>query len=158
MLGTLKSGESIKDRYNSHLHEDVELILSEAFLKIDSNDREFIVEEIEMGRIIGSTTCVKTKSKDQIFYAQRPNRNGLTRFVKNRKSELCSTVVVILKKIDDEDYDYVLITSFIGAIAEVEPWDSRATQKSFNFWAERALVMDNSNEIIPGTETTICPW
>ncbi len=158
MLGTLFSGEMVKDRPDSHLHPEVFEILGEIFLKVDSQNRPFICEEIEMGRIVGLTSCVQTSNEDEIVFAQRPRRNGLTRFVKNRQSVPCSKVVVILKKIDDEEYGYVLITSFVGAMAEVEPWDERATQKSIDFWNNNALVMDGSNEIMPGTETYICPW
>lgn len=160
MLGTLKSGESVKDRPDSHLanHKDVFAILQEAFSKIDSQDRGFIVVEVNMERIVGVTTCVKTNIGDEVVYAQRPRRLGLTRFVKNREPLPCETAVVILKKIDDPEYAYVLITAYIGAIAEVEPWDEKATQKSIDFWNTYALIMDDSNEIIPGTETSVCPW
>jgi hypothetical protein len=87
---------------------------------------------------------------DEIVFAKRPGRFGLTRFVKNRKPEPCSKVVVILKK---GNYDeVVLVTAFVGHRPEPEPWDRNATAKSQAFWSTRALVW-GSEPIVPGTET-----
>lgn len=155
----LKSGEDVVDRFNSHLHVDVNAILPEALEKIESQGRSFIVEEIQMGRIIGKTTCVVTKPDDQIIYAKRPKRFGYTRFVKNRQPEICSSVVVILKTADGEmdRGKYVLITAFVGGKSEPEPWDRNATNNSKKFWDEHALVW-GSEPIIEGTEIATCPW
>jgi hypothetical protein len=152
----LKTGENVVDRYQSHLHNDVLQILPGALSKVESNGRKFIVEEIQMGRIIGETICVATKPGDQIVYAKRPKRFGLTRFVKNQKPELSSSVVTILKKAEEGDF-FILITAFIGNIAEPEPWDRNATEKSRDFWETHALVW-GYEEIVPGTETIECPW
>ena len=155
----LGSGEGIVDRYRSHLHEEVLQILPEALQMIKSEGRGFIREELEMGKIVGKTICVATGPSDQILYAKRPKRFGHTRLVKGRHSEPTSKVVVILKTADgDEDKGkYVLITAFIGELAEPEPWDRNATPNSRNFWNTHALVW-GSEEIISGTETTRCPW
>lgn len=156
LLGTLASGEPVYDRYNSHLHEDVKAFLAEAFSKIESNKERFTVRELDFGRVIGNSSCVPTSEKDTIVYAFRPKRNGATRFVKNRKPEPCSTAVVILKRNNHEPY-YVLITAFIGHASGPEPWDARATDANREFWRTHALVW-GSEEVIPGTETAICPW
>jgi len=155
----LKSGEVVVDRYNSHFHSNVLKILPEALEKIETEGRNFFVEEVQMGRIVGESTCVATDASDQVVYAQRPKRFGLTRFVKNRQPEACSSVVVVLKTADGEiDWGkYVLITAFIGQKSEPEPWDKNATSKSKKFWDEHALVW-GSEEIVFGTETTACPW
>jgi len=155
----LKSGEMVVDRYNSHLHSSVLAILPEALGKADSQGRNFFVEEVQMGRIVGESTCVATDASDQIVYAQRPKRFGLTRFVKNRQSEPCSSVVVILKTADGERDrgKYVLVTAFIGSKPEPEPWDRNSTEKSVEFWSSNALIW-GSEPVIPGTETEACPW
>lgn len=151
----LKSGESVVDRNRSHIHACVQPLLEEVFAKFSSRGRGFLVETIDLGRVVGEATRVETRESDEIIFAQRVGRQGLTRFVKNRKSESCSTVTVILKRIDHGDY--VLITAWVGTQAEPEPWDRNATERSVLFWSHQALVW-GSEEIIAGTETTKCPW
>jgi hypothetical protein len=152
----LGSGQIVVDRFNSHLHESVTALLSEALAKVQLSGVQFAVEQVNFDRIVGETTCVETHEGDQIVYAQRPKRFGLSRFVKNRQPESCKSVVVILKKAEDGDY-FVLITAFIGVRPEPEPWDRNATPKSKDFWSTHALVW-NSEPTISGTETTRCPW
>ncbi len=153
----LKSGERVVDRHRSHLHEDVERLLPEALGRIESAGRQFFVDEVDFGHLIGETTCVVTTSSDVIVYAKRSGRKGLSRFVKNRKPEPCPSLVVILMKATDEPGLYVLITAFIGRKPEPEPWDRSATAASVTFWNTHALVW-GSEPTISGTETTDCPW
>lgn len=156
MLGRLLSGEPVIDRHNSHIHRDVAILLSEALAKVDAHGRRFLVEEVDFGRLVGETTCVETGALDHIVYAQRPRRQGLTRFVKNRTPEPCSKAVVILKNDDYEGY-YVLITAFVGHRPEPEPWDRNATERSREFWSTHALVW-GTEQVVPGTETIVCLW
>ena len=154
-LGRLGSKEVVRDRHDSHLHKNVASLLPLALKKLNSGNRDFICEEVEMGKIIGTTICVETNEGDDIIYAKRPKRFGHTRFVKNRIPTDCSTIVVIIKKVEKE---YILITSFIGALAEPEPWDRKATDVSREFWNTHALIFNGEEEIIPGSETKVCPW
>lgn len=156
ILGRLASGEAVIDRHNSHCHALPSGILEEALSRIQSSGRNFFVEEVDFGRPIGETICVRTGSSDEIVFAKRPRRYGLTRFVKNRSPEATNSVVVIVKKADDYD-GFVLITAFFGTKAEPEPWDRNATEKSLDFWSTHAIVW-GSEETIPGTETNLCPW
>ncbi|MFH1408080.1 MAG: hypothetical protein ABIG91_03565 [Patescibacteria group bacterium] len=156
MFGYLGSGQPVYDRYNSHNHVAIRSILLEALSWIRLNGEQFAVEEVEFGRVVGETTCVRTSESDAIVFAQRPRRFGLTRFVLGRKPEPSSKMVVILKKAEDGDY-YVLISAFVGARAEPEPWDRNATEKSVEFWSTHALVW-GSEPVAPGTETRVCPW
>jgi hypothetical protein len=150
----LKSGEPVVDRFNSHVHPNVAEILPDALARIESGGRQFFVEEVDFGRPIGETICVPTGHGDQIVYAQRPKRWGLSRFVRSREPEQCSSVVVILKAGDD---GYVLITAFVGHPAPPEPWDRNAVVKSVEFWSTHALVW-GQEETVPGTEQVECPW
>ncbi len=152
----LGSGEPIIDRLNSHVHNGVRQLLPEALATIQSEGRQFIVGEVDFGRPVGESACGATGPGDEILYAKRPRRWGLTRFVRNRTPEPCSSVVVILKKAEEDD-SYILITAFIGRKAEPEPWDRNATAKSYAFWSSHALVW-GSEPVVPGTETTVCPW
>ena len=94
---------------------------------------------------------------DEIVYAQRVGRTGLTRFVKNRSLEPCSTLFVLLMRDKGGAPLYVCLTAFIGRRAELEPWDPRATPASREFWSREALIW-GSEPIIRGTETDQCPW
>jgi hypothetical protein len=152
----LGSGEVVVNRHRSHLHADVEGLLPEALGQIESQGRQYMVEEVDFGRPIGQTICVTTGPGDKVLFAQRPNRFGLSRFVLDREPERCSTVVVILKKAENQDV-YVLITAFVGSKPEPEPWDRNATPRSRDFWSTHAMVW-GVEPVVAGTETAACPW
>ncbi len=154
-LGTLNSGERVIDRPSSHLHKNEVLdeYLPRALERISSGKRDFLVEAVDFGEIIGETNCVVTTDSDDIVFAERPLRNGLTRFVKNRTKVPTSELTVVLRKEEDK---YVALTAFLGPKAEKEPWDTGATEASKVFWETHALVF-GSEEIVPGSETTELP-
>jgi hypothetical protein len=154
-LGRLAGGEAVIDRFNSHLHPGVVEILPEVLARVNANGRQFLVEEVVFDHFVGQTICVATGAGDQIVYAQRPKRAGLSRFVSNREPEESASVTVILKAGDHSEY--ILITAFVGQPAPPEPWDRNATEQSVEFWSSHALVW-GAEETVPGTETTECPW
>jgi hypothetical protein len=171
-LGCLASGDVVVDRINSHVksHPVASELLVEALSRIASNGREFIAEEVNFVRVVGSTTCVPTHPHDEIRFAMRPNRVGLTRFVVGRSPEDCNTVVIILKKIEDDGSSnsrYVLITAYVGKKSPPEPWDTRtlerrpdpgiAAQESRDFWEHHALIW-GSEEVVDGSMTFACSW
>lgn len=156
VLGHLKTGERVVERYNPHCHP-LNGLLADALLRVESGGRPFILEVVDFGHHIGESICVPTGPSDEIVFAKRPNRFGFSRFVKNREPEPCSTLVVILKTADGEKGSYVLVTAFIGGKPEPEPWDRNATPASREFWTSHALVW-GSEQVVVGTETTRCPW
>ncbi len=151
----LRSSEQVVDRHRSHLHAGVAQYLSEVFGRIDSGKRSFFVSTIDLGRVVGRNSCVQVGEDDEIVFAQREGRKGLSRFVQNREPEPCSVVTVILKKGDNGEY--ILITAWVGLQAQPEPWDRNATEQSVAFWTKSALVF-GSEPIVQGTLTTQCPW
>lgn len=160
ILGTLTSGEPVLDRKDSHAasHGAVFPLLAEAFAHINSRGRAEFCEEADFGRTVGETICVETREGDDIVYAQRPGRRGLTRFVKNRNPEPTASVTACFKRVVGGGGSLLLMTAFIGSRAPAEPWDRKwATAESFDFWNTHALVW-GKEEIVAGTETTICPW
>ena len=155
----LRSGEKVIDREVSHLHGNVQDFLPEVFAGLASGQREWIVHGHDFGQAVGRTVCVRTFPNDTIVFAQRLHRKGLTRFVKNREPDPCSVVTVVLRWLSEKDC-YEIVTAYVGVPAEPEPWDKEdqvATEQSIAFWNSHALVW-GSEEIIPGTETTRCPW
>jgi len=137
------------------LHGGVEHFLLEALSKIESKGERFLVESVDLGRIVGESICVPTEPGDEIVYAQRLGRSGLTRFVKNKRPRPCSSVTVILLAV--ENNQYLLITAFVGLKAAPEPWDKNVEEHSLEFWNSHAIVY-GTEPIIPGTETAQCPW
>lgn len=158
VLGTLASGEPVIDRKDSHAasHGAVFPLLAEAFSLTNTSGRAEFCEEADFGRVVGESICVATSDADEIVYAQRPGRRGLTRFVKNRDPEPTRSVTACFKRVSGGAL--LLMTAFVGSRAPAEPWDRKwATEESVHFWNSHALVWGRE-EIVAGTETTTCPW
>lgn len=161
LLGELKSGRQVHDRlkgshFETHAKAQPELaaVLTEALSRIDPNGRAFLVAEAQMGHVVGNTSMVKTTANDDIVFAQRPNRKGLTRFARGRDGEPTESVTVVLQ---EREGAYDLISAWVGRPAAPEPWDKRADpETSIAFWSSHALVW-GSEEVVPGTETTLPP-
>jgi len=151
----LKSGEPVDILLDSHIHGKISWLLSKILPQIESGGKKRLTEEIKFKRIVGETSCVCTTDGDEIAYAQRPGRKGLTRFVKNREAELSDSAVIILRK--GGRGNYILVTLFVGVLGHPEPWDKRANKASYQYWLNHALVW-GTEPIVPGTETSECPW
>lgn len=153
----LGSGEAVINSPRNHVasHSSVLALLPDALSRVASRGRDVIADEIDFGRPIGESICVRTTTADTIVFAQRPRRLGLTRFVCGRTPEPCSGVVVVLRK--EVTGEYQLATAYIGRRAEPEPWDRYATPNSVAFWNTHALIW-GAEQTISGTETTQCPW
>jgi hypothetical protein len=157
-IGNLASGEKVIIRNTSHVHDNPELekYLINALSKIKSNNQNVIEGEVDFGKTIGVTRCIATSENDEIVFAMRPKRKGYTRFVKGRVPEPTSKLTVILTK-DRQTNDYLVLTTYIGAKAEPEPWDFRATDKALEFWKSHALVY-GTEPVLEGTETSDTKW
>lgn len=151
-----KDGWPVEDRTQSHNKLAPDL-LARVLARVEVGGRPFQKTTVEMGEVVGESTCLKTSPKDipSILFAQRPGRKGLTRFIQSDTPNPSSLVTVILKKMSEKEA-YVLIASWIGGDAEVEPWDARATPKSRAFWRSHALRF-GSEEIEDGSQTRIPP-
>lgn len=112
----------------------------------------FHKESVDLGRIVGKTACVSVDTNDEVLYLKRKNRKGPTPFVMNRNAEDTSKVVIILR---EGKYGPVLITSWYGDLAPMEPWDARRKLKygectledvneSDIFWNSHALIYDEN--------------
>jgi CRISPR-associated protein Csx3 len=158
VMGRLGSGEIVVDAANSHVatHPTVHAHLAETLSRIHASGRERFCESVDFGRVIGETICVETSGSDDIVFAQRPRRKGLTRFVKNRRPEPTTQVTACVQRLSGGAY--LLLTAFVGPRAPAEPWDTKfADEASREFWSTHALVW-GCEETIPGTETNECPW
>ncbi len=153
-LGKLATGEDVFDRTPSHIHSGVtEDLLSFALSKITpEKGEERVKRTVDFGRKIGVCVCVKTDANDEIIYTQRVNREGLSRFVKNRQPEETSLLTVTLHP---KDGWYELRTAYLGPSGFTEPWATDSEEqlrKAVDFWKSHALCW-GYEPIISGTET-----
>lgn len=159
-IGRLATGEAVFGGRNGHFathaaaSPELSALVVEALGQVDGGE-QFITASVDLGRVVGATACVPTTSEDDIVFARRPSRHGLTRFVRGRQPVPTQFLAVILRKSQD---GYELLTSWVGELAPHEPWDRHADLAvSIPFWSSHALVW-GVEETIPGTETTVCPW
>lgn len=160
-LGRLKTGELVRRARNGHFdthakaNPNLPILLAKALGEISGNEAH-IATHVDMGRIVGVNNCILTRPEDEVVYAQRPKREGKTRFVKNRKPEPTTHISVVLRRTHDGEYE--LISAWLGTLAPHEPWDKSGNKKvSIPYWLTHALVWD-SEEVVPGTETNVRPW
>ena len=149
ILGTCANGTTVIDRNDNHnsVHPVDEDLLCEALSNL-SPTKNFEAFCFDFGRVIGQSTCVAVDETDTVVMAYRKGRKGPTPLVVDREPEDCSSMVVILKKL--ETNEYLLITSFVGQLSEKEPWDpylvpgSPEHQRAVAFWSTHALIYDES--------------
>ncbi len=111
--------------------------------------------EKDMGEEVGTSDLVKTNEGDEIVYALRPLRTHYSRFVKNKKSLPTSWITISLCKSGEQEY--ILYTAFAGHLTPSFPGGDFLPNESAKFWSTHALVW-GSQEIVPGSETSKCPW
>lgn len=120
---------------------------------LEVNDPSIRVDR-EMDEEIGTTDLVETTEQDEVVYAKRPLRTQYSRFVKGRVPAPTKWITLDLRKNSDV---YDVYTAFVGRATPSFPGGDFLPEQSKDFWARHALVW-GSQEVIPGTETTECPW
>ena len=135
---------------NPKLHELVMNAIQE--LSVSENIER---HEMKLKEMAGSSDIVETAATDEIVYAMRPLRQQYSRFVKGKTPQPTEYLVVDLRKAENDTYS--LYTVYAGRLTPSFPGGDFMPEQSKEFWSNHALVW-GSQEIIPGTETTICPW
>lgn len=119
---------------------------------------ELIAKDVDLGRIIGNSDVVEVDDADEIVFAMRRNREdqGYVPFTRSRTAEPSQFISIYLIRKDSETYE--LSSTWIGKF-ESPPFPQmvNATADSIPYWDTHAFVW-GSQEIIPGTETSKCPW
>jgi len=116
------------------------------------------VMQIDMHRPIGVTDVVAVSDADDIVYAMRKLREdqGWVPFTKSQSSQPCSLLSLHLKQRSDGSYE--LASVWIGELDSPPfPQMANATAESVPYWHKRAFTW-GSQQIIPGSECTDCPW
>ncbi len=150
-LGTTKDGKNVYDRPNSHFHSEGGLnmeILASALSVISTNDQPYVAETVKFNGIVGKSSCVEVGPEDEAVMVYRTNRSGQTPMVKNREPIDCDTVRVIIRKDDETNDTYTLITAFVGGDSPREPWDPNIESEeerveSEEFWKTHALIYND---------------
>ena len=132
-------------------HPEVAELLPEAIGRVRlPSGGEFLATEVEMGRVVGRSGCVATPRiglHDPATFARRIGRDNFSRVVLDAAGPETTTVVVLAFPAREERGTYVLVSSWIGTLAEKEPWDlslrtPEEVQRSRDFWTTHALVHD----------------
>lgn len=140
----------------THFKETPQLFeLVREVIPLLSLDGEYLKIEHDMGRIVGEMDLVEIQEGEDIVYALRPLRDTYIPFVKHREPTPTSYISLHLRSVEHNEYD--LHTAYVGRITPSIPEDATADMTSKEFWNTHALVWERQ-EIVPGTETTVCPW
>lgn len=129
-------------------------LIKELFSSKELSGKRIIIEQ-DMGREIGRTDIVPTSEKDTIYYAQPIKSDVFSRFAKNRFPQVSSILTVVA--IQDNDGNYEVSDTWIGANHPAFPGDNFATKESKTFWQSHALVQD-ALAIQSKTITKTCPY
>lgn len=139
----------------THLEDTPELLdLVKEIVKSSTYEVDSVVQDYDMGRVVGTTDCVDVNEDDDIFYARRKNRDGYTKFVRNIQPTPCKWVTLIIDK--NEDGYYTMRSCWVGGLAPTFPGKNEMSN-SRDFWSTRALV-DGAQEYDESTVTKECPW
>lgn len=161
-VGRTADGYEVYDRHSSHIrgHPQVQPYVEQALAQISTHGKDFFIEEVTFDAPIGVTLCVQTSPEDDILFAKRGNREGLSRFVKHKEPAASTSLTCILYK---KRHVYILETAYVGVIAPPEPWDIQAHVRhedsnasytqSVQFWKTHALIYNpRLLDIIPNSE------
>lgn len=161
LLGKTKNGYDVyfdakKSHALTHFNKTPKLIeyVKKLLPTIEATE-DMIRLDSDMGEIVGNTDLIETDEGDEIVYAMRPLRAQFSRFVKNKESQPTSWITIDLRKSGGDEY--FLYTAFVGRLTPSFPGGSFLPERSRDFWAKHALVW-GAQEIVPGSETTKCPW
>lgn len=117
-----------------------------------------IARDVDMGKVIGTSDVVEIDNSDEIVYAMRKNREdqGYVPFTKSQSSQPSTKISIYLAKKDEDTYE--LSSVWVGEYeSPMFPQMSNATAESIPYWSKHAFVW-GSQEIIPGSTLTKCPW
>lgn len=148
-VGMLRSNELVIDRHDSHAHLSGESLEIALFL-IDAEGRDFLVEQVDCGQIVGRSRCVETSEEDTIVFGYRYGRPGPTRFVLDREPEIpTAKATIVLKRDERLPGIMILISAWAGDESQPEPWDENladqiALADSKAFWSNHALTLDTA--------------
>lgn len=130
-------------------HPEVASILVAAINKAVIGDCPFAEIEVDMGQIVGRQNLVATGAgnpNDVMEFSVRKGRSLPSRVISGiTQGDETSSIVIIAKR--TRPGHYILITSWLGNLAEKEPWDPNIRgeahfDRCLQFWCANALIHD----------------
>lgn len=136
------------------LQEMAKLIVEQTILDPDQDLTQF---HTDMGKPVGMTDLVVNNEGDVIIYAMRKNRTNYTPFNKSQPPQPSSLVTICIKR-HEEDHSQELFSAWVGP-GDLPPMPGSDYEQpnSKEFWTIHSLAW-GTQEIQPGTETSVCPW
>ncbi len=134
--------EILLDHNNTNLHyhlletPDLLDLVKEILPTIETDGRDEIVIERNLGRVVGTTNLIETDDTDEIIYAKRIGREKYSRFAKNRQPIDCTYIVIALRKTNQ---GYILWTAWCGRLLPQEAYDPDS-----KFSQTHAMAYDDS--------------
>ncbi len=157
-IGYTADNKYVRDRPNSHFHEENKLspeTVKAAIQSINTRDRDIVSECIEFDRPIGLTYCVQTDSDDVIISAYRKGRTTPIPMVLGRDPEPCNNLCIVLRRINNSKHsrkrsgqtEYQLVTAYVGNYLVKTPDDPHIAneeerKRCLDFWSNHALIFD----------------
>ena len=147
-----------KGHASTHLSDDAKLLgfVKEILNNIDLEGDKIQFEHV-FDYVIGECDLQTVDEKDEIIYARRTHRDRLSKFVKHKPRHQCSSVTIILKRIDG---GYELLSAWIGHHVPSFPKMNVGIDQDIEekqYWATHALVW-GKQAVDEETITTVCPW
>lgn len=119
---------------NPNLQSLIKEVVEKSVLEGDK-----VALEVDLGRIVGTTSMVEIGDGDEIVYVKRLGRDSYSKFVKDRELIPTSWVVTILFK---EDYGYLVWSGWCGRLLPQEPDGKGGSRTAREFDRTHALVYD----------------
>lgn len=132
---------AIEDDQHMLAHPVEEEHLVEAISRVELKP-PFGFYTVDLGRVVGTTACVKTDDSDDIRMECRPGRDLPSRLVYGREPE--ETTLLTVGICTDDDGLETVFTAFYGEQAPKELSDPRLSDEerpeAEAFWATHALI------------------
>ncbi len=131
------------------IHADVGAVLTEAISKLRlPRNGAFLETDVDLGCIVGKTTCLQTDPIDPTtvaYFAKRNGRQAPSRVLPGETPAADTSHVAIVARSLGEPGVYTLVTAWLGEKAKKEPWDKALTTDAervecLNFWCRHALI------------------
>lgn len=132
---------AIEDDQHMLAHPVAEEHLKEAISRVELKP-PFGFYTVDLGRVVGTTACVKTDDSDDIRMECRLGRDLPSRMVYGREAE--DTQLLTVGICTDDDGLETVFTAFYGEMAPKELSDPRLSDaerpEAEAFWATHALI------------------
>ena len=142
----------------THFSDDDTLFnLVKEIIRGSSLEGDDIKFEYVFDHVIGECDLQAVDEHDEILYARRKHRDRLSKFVKNKPRHQCSSVTIVLKRVED---GYELQSAWIGHLVPSFPKTNTSIDQDIEekkYWETHALVW-GKQAVDEDSITTICPW